>query len=244
MFVTHPKLRTLVPDWAPFSGYSAILHTRGASADRFLTTPEATPVLQTVAEALQKADPVRLMRAGLLCLLPPESYHVTVADLLHQGNIAHLPADLRREIETALAPSQAGDCTVPELLTALGLATCTPLSRPLTLRVAALEILSGRVLVLRLQPAQAQDALILNEISTWRSDVTERLAIATGLPATQWYPHLSLGYFAAPDLLADHMADLTPLLETIESRVLEQVISFDAISLYKFSSMVEYQRLS
>lgn len=245
MVLTHPKLRTLVPDWAPFAGYSVILNACAARPDRFIADRKNDPFSRTMATALDAANPDLLMRAGLLCLLPPQSYHVTVADLVHQGNAGQVRATARAAAKDMLAQARTGETSVPDFLSALDLAASHPLERKLTLRVAALEILSDRVLVLRMEAAEATDAAEMKRLEVWRTALLDRLEAATGLVASApWRPHLSLGYFAAPDLLRNHMEGLNPLLEKIDTRMREQVISFDAASLYRFASMVDYRRLS
>jgi hypothetical protein len=243
MLLTHPKIATLRPDWAPFAGWSLIfrgnpVQTSGAGV--FAPDPATLAVFDEVAQVLEAAGPDRLMRDLLLCLLPPDSYHVTFADLIHQGQLARATGPVHDSLSQALACAEG---TVPAVLTGLtagGMGAEGMQTGDFCLRITGLTHLGGSVVALALEPEAAEHAPWPAALA-WRAGVVRRLEAETGLAAPAFRPHLTLGYFANPALAATHRAGLTRLSDLVGARLTGRVLRWQAVGLYRFTSMVAFQ---
>lgn len=255
MRITHPKIAGLIPSadgplpqWAPYAGWTLILEGGGNWAP-FASGPDTARALGQVAGVLRDFGAGRLLANLSLCLLPPETYHVTFCDLIHQGQIARIPPEGRAAFAAAIAAAQ-----MPAFLRPV-LADWPAPDIPLRLRIGGMARLSppGRapsVLALALQP-QAPETGPWPALAVWRDAVQARLEAATGepgagtgLPPRPWQPHLSLGYFADPDQAAANPALLAALEERLCSALDGLVLTWQAVGLYRFASMAEYRAVA
>lgn len=243
MRITHPKIAGLGPAgplWAPYAGWTLILQG-GGGWGQFASGPQTAGGLARVAEVLQGFGADRLLSGLALCLLPPETYHVTFCDLIHQGQIPRLQAAQQPEFAAAVAAQE-----IPGLLGPV-LADLPAPAAPLRLRLSGMARLSPSVLALALQPepaAQPPDAW--PALGNWRAAVQARLEAVTqgGVPPRPWQPHLSLGYIADPAVAAANPALLTALEERLCTALSGLVLTWQAVGLYRFASMAEYRAVA
>lgn len=227
MIVTHPKLRSLHPEWAPFRGYSLIFCNASGS---FFGDPATARAIDAIANVLDTIGRADLMRRSLLCLLPQQTYHVTFADLINQGNFDDV----------------GGGIDMPNVLTELGAAPS--FLGFLELSAVGVETFENRVVAIRLGPHRECDAALLCALSPRRSEMLVDLQKHTATVPRRWVPHMTLGYFAAPAYLGANPAIVDELREQLwrylEPALNGQVFRYDMISYFRFESMVEFVRLA
>ncbi|MFZ1468673.1 MAG: hypothetical protein WAT09_06795 [Paracoccaceae bacterium] len=240
MIVTHPKIATLLPEWALFQGFSLILEGRQPDGGPFSPDAATAGTLARIAAMLQEFGHDRLMRGLLLCLLPPETHHVTFADLLHQGQLGQVQAGAKEQLAQTLQSADGG-ALLRHILHEEGPAP----GAPLALRIGGLTRLGGSVAALTLQPLPAETGPDPWPAALgWRARVLQRVTAATGLQPPPFRPHLTLGYFANPGLVAEDNATLAALSVAVEAQVRGAVLSWAGVGLYRFASMAQFCRLA
>jgi hypothetical protein len=247
VIIKHRKIQSLLPVWAEFCGYSLIFESAtGAPADRpatFADDPEALAYFAAITGAINKTGAVDLMNSMLLCLLPPESYHVTAVDLFNQGSVT--PPDVKIDAAMAelIADARDGARGAPPLLQELGLRAGVNQRYALRLRFAALDLMANRAMALRLVPADERSATTFALMQAWRQGLQRKIEERTGIEATPFSPHLTLGYFANPRLVSEG-EDVTEKLAQNLARALDGLsLPLPAIALYAFSSMANFRRI-
>jgi hypothetical protein len=246
MLLTQPKIASLTPHWAPFAGFSLMLEAdpavhAGPKAGMFASTDSASTVYNRIKTALATIGVEALMRDLLLALLPAETWHVTFADLLHDGLLAKaLPM---HQGAIALALADAPSARLPEILRAAGVTA--GVNRPARVRLAyqGFSTLSGSVAALTFTPASDEDRAALDDLLAWRHRILTQLAPITGQPPRDWVPHLTIGYFLNRSLAAQEHTSLDRLGSALDTALTGLALEYDAVSLFSFISMVDFRRV-
>lgn len=244
MLITQPKLHSLIPDWAAFHGYSLLFDdAQAGQAAQCAGRADMLAAFDRIGQALDDLGRDALMQRALLCLLPTASYHVTLADLVHQGNAPKVRPEAAGPAATLLDHARSGPQSgLPPLLARAGLRAGLAHPAPLTLTVRGIDMRGNRALVLDLTGGSPADDAALDVLRQWRSRLLARLQAVTGLPPTDWRPHLTLGYFANPNLVPPDMA--ADLQRRLAPALVGLRLPVDQVSLYGFSSMTRFWRLS
>jgi hypothetical protein len=247
LIIAHPKIQTMKPVWAKFNGYSLIfdsLDTSTAkSAFEFSNDPTTVAAFKGVAKALRSVGRRNLVRQTLVCLLPKSSYHVTVVDLIHQGNGHRVTEQFKDSVAAVLKRANPNTPEVDPVFPALGLTGGSNATFDLGLEFESITTMEGRALGLRLRPATQKDERILDELQLWRTELQERVLGAMGLPIRPFEPHLTLGYFPNEGVL-DGQDDLIEEVEKeMAAHLKGKVFRFTDVSLYGFTGMHAFFRV-
>jgi hypothetical protein len=228
--VLHPKIRSLVAQWAAYPGYSYVLQsslaTRG-DGQVFRDAPETRAFYAVVDEVLSGWD-AALTRQSLALRLPPASYHVTFSDLVNIGNLRKV-----RPVERFGASIADLDPDVARAIEALPRSIALPRCR---LQLSRLANRSNRVLVLELAPADADAYAAYVERYAWVSGVLDGLSIQN----QPFAPHLSVAYFADNRLAADE-SQIAEIDGRLRDALAGHVLDFDMAAIMRFDTMVDWR---
>lgn len=251
MKITHPKVASLAPEWAPFSGCTILFDDLGvAPSVRNGTCDEdqdwcASDLHDHLADALAKSDSGRWREIGF-CPLPPESYHVTLADLVHAGNVRRIAASA-----VSHYVDEAGRM-LPEDLLAQHL-------KPLVIRSGLLDDEVQNVAFTFAGVANRGDRVVVAELkpdcsshyqAAWerlyagRELLARLLSDELSIVLPEYKPHVSLGYFANTDFAAKSGRMIEELNTQLVHRVGSNSFQYGRPSLYMFNDMASYVRFS
>jgi mannose-6-phosphate isomerase-like protein (cupin superfamily) len=194
-----------------------------------------------LAQAIEKIGKKQLVSHGV-CLTPPSSYHVTVQDLLHNGNIRLIRQPERNVFEDVFArlptsvvaplPTQLPPTTLP-----------LPGRWRIRFRVSGIAVLQSQAgLIARLTPVDEESERTMKQIEQRRRELDEQFASIGKPPNPAWAPHITLGYFANPGLALEAAAHVERWSETAAICILGRIIEFGSISLYAFATMDQFWR--
>ena len=250
MEITNPKVQSVDPPaFANCRGVSYICDNPGAAIEE-----NGLPVLRSqmddinlllyrgLAQAIEKIGKEQLVASHGVCVTPPKSYHVTVQDLLHYGNIHLIRQPERNVFEDAFARLPMS--VVAPLPTQFP-PTTLPLSGrwKLRFRVSEIAVLhSQAALIARLTPVDEESERAMAQIEQRRRELDEQFAAIGKPPNPAWAPHITLGYFANPELALEAAAHVERWSETAAICTLGQIIEFGSISLYAFTTMDQFWR--
>ena len=250
MEITNPKVQSVDPPaFANCRGISYICDNPGAAFEE-----NGLPVLRSqmddinlllyrgLAQTIEKIGTGQLVAGHGVCVTPPSSYHVTVQDLLHNGNIHLIRRPERNVFEdvfdrlpasvVAPLPMQFPPTTLP-----------LPGRWKIRFRVSEIAVLhSQAALIARLAPVDEESERAMTQIERRRRELDEQFA-TIGKPSNPaWAPHITLGYFANPELALEAAAHVERWSETAAICTLGQIIEFGSISLYAFTTMDQFWR--
>jgi mannose-6-phosphate isomerase-like protein (cupin superfamily) len=200
------------------------------------------PLYRGLAKAIEKIGKEQLVASHGVCVTPPLSYHATVLDLLHYGNIHLIRQPERNVFEDAFARLPAS--VVAPLPTQFP-PTTLPLSGrwKLRFRVSEIAVLhSQAALIARLTPVDEESGRAMTQIEQRRRELDEQFATIGKPPNPAWAPHITLGYFANPELAMEAAAHVERWSETAATCTIGRVIEFGSISLYAFTTMDQFWR--
>ena len=246
---TRRSNRVDPPAFANCRGISYICDNPGAAFEE-----DGLPVLrsqiddinlllyQGLAQAIEKIGKEQLVARHGVCVTPPWSYHVTVQDLVHYGNIHQIRQPERNVFEDVFArlpvsvvaplPMQFPPTTLP-----------LPGRWKIRFRVSEIAVLpSQAALIARLAPVDEESERSMTQIEQWRRELDEQVAAIGKPPNPEWAPHITLGYFANPELALDAAAHVERWSETAAICTLGRIIEFGSISLYAFTTMDKFWR--
>ena len=250
MEITNPKVQSVDPPaFANCRGISYICDHPGAAFEenglpvlRSQMDDANLPLYRGLAQAIEKIGKEQLVASHGVCVTPPKSYHVTVQDLLHYGNIHLIRQPERNVFEDAFARLPMS--VVAPLPTQFP-PTTLPLSGrwKLRFRVSEIAVLhSQAALIARLTPVDEESERAMTQIEQRRRALDEQFAIIGKPPNPAWAPHITLGYFANPELALEAAAHVERWSETAATCTIGRVIEFGSISLYAFTTMDQFWR--
>ena len=228
--ITHPKIASLEPRWAPFTGFSLLF--------------DNPDLYRRLAATLGEMDRDQSLRRLLLCPLPPTSYHTTVWDGINTENLAEVTAALQPEwsaflqgLPGTLHSSPASMRTVTEA------ALMQQPTAPIRFRFDRLGLWGNAVLVARLVPADLASARLLDDLCASRADLCKAAHRTLGIsPSHDYEPHVSLGYFANRTLGQQAQASLAEWSAHFKSRLDTALIAYASIGLHGFTDMANFFR--
>jgi mannose-6-phosphate isomerase-like protein (cupin superfamily) len=250
MEISNPKVRSVDPPaFANCRGISYICDHPGAAFEenglpvlRSQMDDVNLPLYRGLAQAIEKIGKEQLVASHGVCVTPPRSYHVTVQDLLHYGNIHLIRQPERNVFEDAFARLPAS--VVAPLPTQF-----PPMTLPLSgrwrirFRVSEIAVLhSQAALIARLTPVDEESERAMAQIEQRRRELDEQFATIGKPPNPAWAPHIALGYFANPELALEAAAHVERWSETAATCTIGRVIEFGSISLYAFTTMDQFWR--
>jgi mannose-6-phosphate isomerase-like protein (cupin superfamily) len=250
MEITNPKVQSVDPPaFANCRGFSYICDNPGPAFEE-----DGLPVIRSemegidlslyrgLAQAIDKIGKEQLAGSHGVCLTPSSSYHVTVQDLVHCANI-HLIRQPEREVFegvlvrlpaaiVAPLPTQFPPTTLP-----------LPGRWKIRFRLSEIAVLpSQTALIARLAPVDEESERTMTQIEQRRRELDEQFA-AFGKPQNpEWVPHITLGYFANPELALEAAAHVERWSETAAICTVGRTIEFGSISLYAFTTMDHFWR--
>jgi mannose-6-phosphate isomerase-like protein (cupin superfamily) len=250
MEITNPKVQSVDPPaFANCRGISYICDNPGAAFEenglpvlRSQMDDVNLPLYRGLARAIEKIGKEQLVARHGVCVTPPSSYHVTVQDLLHYGNI-HLIRQPEREVFEDVFARLPASVVAP--LPKPFPPTTLPLSGrwKIRFRVAEIAVLhSQAAVVARLTPVDEESEHTMRRIEQWRRELDEQMAAFGKPPNPEWAPHITLGYFANPELAMEAAAHVERWSETAAICTVGRIIEFGSISLYAFTTMDQFWR--
>jgi len=189
--VTHRKVATLAPEWAPFRGASILFRPIGAEADD--AGWAGTGTLYRALAGLIGGDELAALRRCGYCALPSSSSHMTLSDLVHDGNVGHVAAPARAQFgdESDIAAGREYPNVMREIVAVAG-APCR-VAIPFTFH--ALRIRTGSALTADLRPCDPEGR-DYRDLLAWRRRLELLLVSRLGIGVPAFEPHVTLGYFA------------------------------------------------
>jgi mannose-6-phosphate isomerase-like protein (cupin superfamily) len=249
MDITNPKVQSVDPPvFANCRGISYICDNPGAAFEenglpvlRSQMDDISLPLYRGLAQALERIGKEQLVSHGV-CLTPPSSYHATVQDLFHNGNIRLIRQPERNVFEDVFARLPAS--VVAPLPTQLPPTTLPLPGRwKIRFRVSEIAVLrSQAALIARLTPVDEESERTMTQIEQRRRELDEQFAAIGKPPNPAWTPHVTLGYFANSGLALDAAAHVERWSETAAICTLGRIIEFGSISLYAFTTMDQFWR--
>jgi hypothetical protein len=249
--VTNPKVAGFVPQWATFRGFSILFDNPGntlqytSGYELLVCDVDRDPALsfyRNLRDALASLDERHLTHSYLFCPLPSTSYHVTVWDGANDGNVGKITAPQREIIEQVLADVPKALCKPHKLIQLVR--TSALVERHdwnLTFRFSRLSLVGESVLVAELDPATPDDAEGLGELIRGRSELSSRVQASYGFsPYEQYWPHVSLGYFANRQLAQQAMPYVEQWNASFMKRLDGQTVTFTRAQVYGFNDMATF----
>lgn len=240
--ITQPKISSLAPSWHRFRGATILFASLGFEAppSDMAASGGDEPAGSLFAElgafvGALKDDPWRLSHG--LCPLPVGSYHVTFADLVHDGNFCKLPAAMRAcfggdgIVAGAEYPEPLADAVRKSGLLSVPATTFRP---------DGLVVMNRSALVLTLR-ARNRAAFAAALIARERLSVT--LADAFGVTLQPFLPHVSLGYFANKQCAASAEHDVAEMGARLLPGLRNRGFTFAPPAPYVFTDMATYRRI-
>ena len=214
--------------WAEFRGLTVLLEPNPIPGSG-RKTPTETDVYRALGESAVAIEQHLSETGESFRALPWWTYHVTLCDLINEGQTGKLAtrSDEVGEVLRSL-PEAVAETNLLEPDT-WGLQAHGAVS--FSLGTAVRE---GNALVVNLE---AIDGAQLVAVERVRSEIAHRLFDLTGLESADWRPHLTLGYWTAGSAPRAGV-DLTSFLPQLRNP-----ITYDASALYGFVDMVTFWRI-
>lgn len=208
--ITQPKIASLVPEWRAFRGASILFGSVGpeAAEDAGPTAGHLFARLGTFMADLPAA-PWRTHYG--FCPLPVDSYHMTLADLVHDGNVGKLSGPAADAFGGGpVQPGQEYPAALAAMVDQSGLLDA--IHDPLAFTVDNFLIMNRSALVLTLRPV---DQLVFARLMAARERLAIMLMRQLGITTQPYMPHVTLGYFANKNVADDALEDVRQIAEDI-----------------------------
>lgn len=267
--VTNAKLHTagLVATWAHWPGCSVLFDNPGASLldigdglARMNSRTGVDPALgfyTSLEQTLATLDLPQMAEEFGFCPLPSYSYHVTVWDGINPGNIHTVSANHRPALQDFIAGMPGALHSQPPALDFLASAALvTPQGTfpdsalvtqdfgSLNFRFLELVNWSDTAILARVDGADAASAEQLTAITANRQALYARMSEILGTPAgSDYYPHVTLGYFANREQGALSRPFLAEWNARFAQRMAGLTLTFTSMSLYGFTDMISFCKL-
>ncbi|WP_298821787.1 hypothetical protein [Chloroflexus sp.] len=248
--IANPKIAGFAPRWATYRGLTILFNNVGLRRDgpwlRLDCALDAIPeytLYRGLRAAMCALDTDLLLRRYLFCALPPATYHVTLWDGPNDGNVAQAFPHVRQRVDDLLLD-------IPGALSHGNLISGTIAGSPLirrrgwqvsfTVNRLVIAQQSALVAILTPTPATFHTFTMLTELRrAWNETFRSRFGIAAYEPYT---PHVTLGYFADPELAIAAEAELPAWEALVLRHTAETSITFTSASLYGMLDMVTFFR--
>lgn len=250
--ITNKKVKGFKTVWAPFKGFSLVFDNPGKS----FAPMENFSMLEKInclhgerelnfyqglwSQTTYYED---MLHSCLFCPLPSHSYHVTVWDGLNDFNFDQVSEEYRLELKQFLQrlPNSL-QTNSPFLVTGNGQPIRASFDGRISFEFGQLHV--SQALTVTLRPADSESEQILHEIEEQRNvllkDFVQRFGITTA--NLTYRPHVSLGYFANPELVEHATTTIEHLNNVLLKDMAGQTITFDSMSLYGMTDMETFYR--
>lgn len=244
--VTNPKLATLAPTWRRYPGVSVLLDNPGQRRPRgvwplpalAVDEPDRQLLYDQLAAVVALAGTDEMRTRYGFCPLPRDTYHVTAWDGPNAQALTALPEPVRNPVARLLADLPDSLAHPPaELAPVLRSPLLGELPGPITC-TAGRVLVAGQVLAVRLALTGQGAGAVLDAVVAARAELADRL----GMDDRPWWPHVSLGYFANPDVARAASVTLPAWDRWLATRA-TAAIEFGSAALYGFTDMVSWFRL-
>jgi hypothetical protein len=197
-----------------------------------------------LVEFLDEIEGPRLTNTYSFCPLPSSTCHVTVWDGLNDGNVKDVPVGYRSKLENFLRDLPDSLLTDNDFTREV---YCSPLNTQtgwsVTFRFHTLINWANRALVVLLAPIDQDSERELERIVDGREALYARFREQFEVDLRwDYYPHVTLGYFANEEYGALVMPQVALWTESLRNRVGHLTVTFSNISLYGFTDMVTFFR--
>lgn len=225
----HPKVE--IPEgWARFHGVSMVFDTFGDVS--LFGDKAARGVCQILQEPLLDHYAFRRLTAP--------SYHITFSDLIHDGMLKGMSA---KQLQTIIEPSghvnlsQAEEVVRPYVHSS---GVTRPEIPTAEFEFKSVTYFQGRGIGIALKPSTAAESRFAL-LTERRQTLLESLS-PLGVAQTAWSPHVTLGYFAYPELGRQAAeGHLQSLAEALEAELRSVRIRPGRPRLYAFTDMQTFQ---
>jgi len=251
----NPKIDHLLPgggifercEWAQKRGVSPLYDApEGSYTDRngrqFLKCDLSSPALLLYRRLADICPPLDAILSDLQpCWLDPTSYHSTFANSVNQFNLHEIKDETVRAKLSSFLEGLPGSLNreMPQILPPLRF--CEGFPWKVRLRFDRLHVWpKAHALVALLKPADPKSAATLDAIRGLRPRLNEKL-VRSGLAADEGpTEHVSLCYFPTREEAVAAKERLGVCLQALPDDLGELMIEFTSISLYAWTSMVEF----
>jgi len=250
MIITNKKIAGLEPRWAEFRGFSLLFDNPGFSLKAFSVLAyldcnveqdnelRLYNLLRMSMEQLEHGD---LSDSFSLCLLPPASYHVTAWDGVNDDNIDLVFSPHRKVFKQFLQGLPDSILKMDLFPQVTGSALVTKSDWNIQFKFERLENWSNVSLVARLAPADDASVLALQHLTATRAELSAEFEQWHGVrPHETFAPHVTLGYFADPDMAKSTDPFLDQWNESLLEKTQGEVLSVHRVSPYGFTDMATF----
>jgi hypothetical protein len=177
------------------------------------------------------------------CPLPPPSYHVTVLDGLNEANLQQVNMQHRQAIDDFLKNLPDSFLMNKRFITFIEDSLLIKRKNwNISFKLDRLANWGNQSVVATLLPVDADSANYAIFIKE-RSILAETFGNEFGINvSTDFYPHLTLGYFANAQLAESFTPKITEWTNALKDQAAEQTITFNSVSLYGFMDMATFFR--
>jgi hypothetical protein len=226
MEITNPKVKSMIPEWAPFKGFSLLFDN-----------PNESALYDTICDISDILTPA--LKGFSFCPLPRSSYHITVWDGINDGNLSQISSENQYRFKQLLENKSNS------ILDGLELQQVTDME-PITFEVEKFTIWSNFVLVAKLKPATLNDERVYESFVEKRMALINRFKVKFGFNSTRpfYEPHISIGYFANITLAGICSVRDEQINELFLHQLVGKTIQFKTCSLYGFYEMAHFNKLT
>lgn len=226
MEITNPKVKSMIPEWAPFRGFSILFDNPDQS--------EMYDIISSISDILTPA-----LKGFSFCPLPRSSYHITVWDGINDGNLSQLSPENQFRFKQLLENKSKSILDGLEWEQISG-------AEPISFEVAQFTIWSNFVLVAKLKPASSQDEKLYEDLVARRSSLIARFKAKFGFNSTRpfYEPHVSIGYFANITLAGICSVRDEQINDLFMHQLAGKTIQFSSSSLYGFTEMAHFTKIN
>lgn len=245
--ITHPKVAGLEPCWAPFAGCTILFSRIGTALGRRSGVGEAAASLHALlGDALTATAAPQAWRDVGFCPLPIASFHMTVCDLIHAGNVRSIRPEMQAQFAHDDGTILDGE-TVARHVTPL-------VERSGILAVDIADLAFGfnsasnrgnRVIVAEMACGpQGRHRAAFERLMAARARLDVMLREELGVELPPYEPHVSLGYFANSEAAADSVPLVGALDQRLKDRLAGRLFGYGTPALYIFADMSRYDRVA
>jgi len=242
MKITQPKIASLDPSWTVFRGASVLAHPLGKARAADDQTPRggrhAVRLYDGLTDLMGQVDGADWRDRFGFCPLPAASYHLTLADLVNDGNLGKLPeADRAHFGGERVAQGSEYPAGLVEIVERSGILS-VPIPR-VRFTVRAVEILNRSALAATLDFVDDETG-VLSAFIEARDDLAVRLHHRFGVQMQPYKPHISLGYFANPEAADAAVEAVARLNLKAEALFDGRAFQFDGPDVFVFADMATF----
>ncbi len=256
--IQHPKIGNLRPVWAPFHGFSLLFDNSG---DCFRSQPSGLQLLhnqlqkgsvlnlyQCLDQWVRETGTAHLMNTYGFCPLPASSFHVTVWDGIHQGQVKNISSEHRGRVREFLESLPGSFSTRQPFLEGVSEGSLIPnQSWKIRFQFSHLSFRQESGLAAVLEPVDELSRHLLNQLSEGRSSISGELShnLRFEHDPGEYVPHITLGYFlnqALASRLSPHI-EISQWTEQLRSTLNGVTLEFSSVGIYVYTDMASFFRM-